>query len=117
MCASLCACILLELISLNSLLPQAPLHEKEQYTVSLRHALVARAGHLLLAADYSQIELRLLAHMASDQPLLQLLNNGEDVFTLLATRLLPTRTHPSEVTPEQRHQAKQVLCLSVYCFR
>lgn len=68
---------------------------------------------MLLAADYSQIELRLLAHLAGDQPLLQLLNKGEDVFTLLAVRLLPTHTQPSEVTPEQRHQAKQVPCLFV----
>uniref|UniRef100_A0A0P4VXV0 DNA-directed DNA polymerase family A palm domain-containing protein n=1 Tax=Scylla olivacea TaxID=85551 RepID=A0A0P4VXV0_SCYOL len=80
--------------------------KQHHHTVSLRHAFVARPGHVLLAADYSQLELRLFAHLAGDQPLLQLLNSGGDVFTLLATHLA---SQPSEVTSEQRQQAKQVL--------
>lgn len=85
--------------------------KQQQHTVSLRHAFVARPGHVLLAADYSQLELRLFAHLASDEALLQLLNSGGDVFTLLAIHLA---TRPSEVTSEQRQQAKQVLSLCLH---
>ncbi|KAK8400534.1 hypothetical protein O3P69_003295 [Scylla paramamosain] len=85
--------------------------KQHHHTVSLRHAFVARPGHVLLAADYSQLELRLFAHLAGDQPLLQLLNSGGDVFTLLATHLA---SQPSEVTSEQRQQAKQVCYGIIY---
>ena len=86
--------------------------KQHQHTVSLRHAFVARPGHLLLAADYSQLELRLFAHLADDEHLLQLLNSGGDVFTLVATHLA---SHPCEVTSEQRQQAKQVVSLLFAC--
>ncbi|XP_045135227.1 DNA polymerase theta-like [Portunus trituberculatus] len=93
------------------LVQESKMEKQQQHTVSLRHAFVARPGHVLLAADYSQLELRLFAHLADDQPLLQLLNSGGDVFTLLATHLA---SQPSEVTPEQRQQAKQVCYGMIY---
>lgn len=74
--------------------------------MSLRHALIPRLGSVLLAADYSQLELRLLAHLATDNKLLQLLNSGEDVFTMIAAQI--HMLSAQDVSPDQRQQAKQV---------
>ena len=86
--------------------------DSEGHTVSLRHALVAHPGNILLAADYSQLELRLLAHLASDVKLLNLLNSGEDVFKMIAAQI--HMTDVAEVTSEWRQQAKQVSYSLVY---
>ncbi|XP_071543746.1 DNA polymerase theta-like [Panulirus ornatus] len=86
--------------------------ECEEHTVSLRHALVARSGSVLLAADYSQLELRLLAHLASDEKLMHLLNSGEDVFTMIAAQI--HFVNPEEVMPNQRQQAKQICYGLIY---
>ncbi|XP_063592844.1 DNA polymerase theta-like [Penaeus indicus] len=81
--------------------------EHEGHTVSLRHAFVACPGScVLLAADYSQLELRLLAHLASCEKLLRLLNGGEDVFTSIAGQI--HMVEPGDVTTEWRQQAKQI---------
>ncbi|KAK7072181.1 hypothetical protein SK128_021895, partial [Halocaridina rubra] len=86
--------------------------ESEERTVSLRHALVAHSGNILLAADYSQLELRLMAHLASDEKLLHLLNGGEDVFKMIASQIHLTEV--TEVSTEQRQQAKQVCYGIIY---
>ncbi|XP_042229545.1 DNA polymerase theta-like isoform X2 [Homarus americanus] len=85
---------------------------EEEHTVSLRHALVAQSGSVLLAADYSQVELRLLAHLASDNKLLHLLNSGEDVFTTIAAQI--NTTNSEDVTVDQRQQAKQICYGMIY---
>ncbi|XP_064085810.1 DNA polymerase theta-like [Macrobrachium nipponense] len=92
----------------------APLltQEFEDYTISLRHALVAHPENILLAADYSQLELRLLAHLAADTKLLHLLNGGEDVFKMIAAQI--HFTDVSEVTSKQRQQAKQICYGMIY---
>lgn len=61
---------------------------------------------MLLAADYSQLELRMLAHLSGDEKLTQILNADADVFKLIASQWkgLPV----NEVSAEQRQQAKQV---------
>lgn len=63
-------------------------------------------GDLLLAADYNQIELRILAHMSGDDKLIQAYLNGEDIHTRTAAEVLGV--DPAEITPLQRRRAKAV---------
>ena len=60
--------------------------------------------HLLLSADYSQVELRLMAHLSGDESLIAAFEHGEDIHAATAARLF----HKSldEVTPEERRRAK-----------
>ncbi|WP_375427419.1 DNA polymerase I [uncultured Sphingomonas sp.] len=68
----------------------------------LREAFVAEEGHVLLAADYSQIELRLAAHMADVPELKAAYANGEDIHALTAQQLY------GEVDRDTRSQAKTI---------
>ncbi len=52
----------------------------------MRHAVVPSPGFLILAADYSQLELRILAHLSGDSRLRDILNAGKDVFKAIAAR-------------------------------
>jgi DNA polymerase I len=54
------------------------------FEVSMRHAIVPMHGFVILAADYSQIELRILAHLCDDEGLKSILNWGVDVFRAIA---------------------------------
>ena len=72
----------------------------------IRAAFVPRDGWKLLVADYSQIELRLLAHMSEDPLLLEAFRNGEDIHTRTASEVLGVP--PLLVTPEARRSAKAV---------
>ena len=72
----------------------------------IRAAFVPREGWKLLTADYSQIELRLLAHMSGDPLLVQAFRDGEDIHTLTAAEVLGVP--PMMVTPEARRDAKAV---------
>ena len=72
----------------------------------IRAAFVPREGWKLLVADYSQIELRLLAHMSGDPLLVQAFRNGDDIHTLTAAEVLGVP--PMMVTPEARRDAKAV---------
>ena len=72
----------------------------------IRATFVPRDGWKLLAADYSQIELRLLAHMSEDELLLEAFRNGEDIHTRTAAEVLGVP--PLMVTPEARRAAKAV---------
>ena len=73
---------------------------------ALRRALIAPAGHVLLSADYSQIELRLLAHMASVGALQEAFANDVDVHRLTASQVFGVAE--SEVTAELRKRAKAI---------
>lgn len=66
----------------------------------------SRTGNLLLAADYSQIELRVLAHISRDQTLINSFMSGEDIHTRTAAEVFGVST--AEVTPEMRSRAKAV---------
>ncbi len=72
----------------------------------IRRAFIAEPGSSLLSADYSQIELRVLAHMSGDPSLILTFQNNEDVHTRTASEIfgLP----PEEITPEMRRKAKAV---------
>jgi DNA polymerase-1 len=72
----------------------------------IRAAFTAAEGCVLLAADYSQIELRLLAHFSRDPLLLEAFRRGEDIHTLTASQVFGVP--PLLVTPEHRRQAKVV---------
>jgi DNA polymerase-1 len=72
----------------------------------IRQAFVAKPGHLLVSADYSQIELRILAHFSEDPAFIDAFRSGEDIHLRTAAEVfgLPT----SSVTPEHRRIAKAI---------
>ncbi len=72
----------------------------------LRYMLVAPKGCKLVDADYSQIELRLLAHIADDKAMQEAFLSGEDFHTATAAKVFGLE--PGEVTPELRRRAKAV---------
>ena len=73
----------------------------------LRKAFVpSDESYCFLDADYSQIELRLLAHMSGDEHLIEAFRHGEDIHRLTASQVLGIP--PEEVTPGQRSRAKAV---------
>lgn len=72
----------------------------------IRAAFTAESGHLLLAADYSQIELRLLAHFSKDKLLVEAFRRGDDIHTLTASQVFGVP--PLMVTSEHRRAAKVV---------
>jgi len=72
----------------------------------IRRAFVADTGHLLISADYSQIELRILAHYSKDRALIDAFQKGEDVHLLTAVEIFEVEPH--EVTAELRRQAKTI---------
>lgn len=72
----------------------------------IRRAFIAEPSHLLLSADYSQIELRILAHLSEDELLLEAFSKGEDVHCKTAAEVFGVR--PEAVTHEMRRAAKTV---------
>jgi DNA polymerase-1 len=72
----------------------------------IRAAFVAEEGHVLLAADYSQIELRLLAHFSQDLLLVEAFRRGDDIHSLTASQVFGVL--PLMVDAEQRRRAKAV---------
>lgn len=72
----------------------------------LRRAFVAPEGRVLLAADYSQIELRLMAHFSQDEALLRAFQQGQDIHQATAAEVLGIAL--DEVTADQRRQAKTI---------
>ena len=72
----------------------------------IREAFIAAPGNTLMSADYSQIELRVLAHYSGDDSLVASFRNGEDVHTRTASEINGVAL--SDVTPEMRRQAKMI---------
>jgi DNA polymerase-1 len=72
----------------------------------IRAAFIAEPGHVLLTADYSQIELRLLAHFSRDPLLVEAYRRGDDIHTLTASQVFGVP--PLMVTADHRRQAKVV---------
>jgi DNA polymerase-1 len=70
----------------------------------IRRAFVADAGHVLISADYSQIELRVLAHLSGDEALIQAFREGEDIHDRTALKVFGTNSGLSE--HELRRRAK-----------
>ena len=72
----------------------------------IRRAFIAEQGHLLLSADYSQIELRVLAHLSGDRVFCDAFARDEDIHTRTAAEVFGL--FPEMVTPEMRRQAKAI---------
>jgi len=78
----------------------------------IREAFVAQAGWKLLSADYSQVELRILAHISGDPTMLAAFARDEDIHAFTAASIF--RVPLAEVTPEQRRIAKTTNFAIVY---
>ncbi|HEU0002631.1 MAG TPA: DNA polymerase I [Ktedonobacteraceae bacterium] len=78
----------------------------------LRRAFIADPGYLLLTADYSQIELRILAHITHEPRLVEAFNQNEDIHNITAASLFNIAL--AEVTKDQRRLAKTVVYAVLY---
>ncbi|MDQ6818705.1 MAG: DNA polymerase, partial [Actinomycetota bacterium] len=72
----------------------------------IRACFVAEPGNLLVSADYSQVELRLLAHIAGEDALKEIFKRGEDVHTATACRVFDVT--PDQIDPGMRSKAKMI---------
>ncbi|NPA38922.1 MAG: DNA polymerase I [Thermodesulfobacteria bacterium] len=92
------------LSSKNPNLQNIPIKGEEG--LKLRKAFIAPEGWLLCSLDYSQIELRILAHFSEDPNLLKAFERGEDIHTFTACEIFGVS--PKEVTPEMRRMSKAI---------
>ena len=72
----------------------------------IRRAFVAAPGHLLLSVDYSQIELRIVAHMAGDKAMIKAFKEDQDIHAATAAAVFGV--DPQQINPEMRRRAKAV---------
>ncbi|MFA5188137.1 MAG: DNA polymerase I [Patescibacteria group bacterium] len=72
----------------------------------VRKAFIAEKGYKLVAADYSQIELRIVASLSNDQNMIKAFKEGEDIHTITAAKIHGLK--PEEVTKEIRRSAKEI---------
>ncbi|MDH5649087.1 MAG: DNA polymerase I [Gammaproteobacteria bacterium] len=72
----------------------------------IRQAFVPESGYKILAADYSQIELRIMAHLSADKGLLKAFSEGEDIHRATASEVFAVPL--DQVSPEQRRHAKAI---------
>ena len=92
------------LASSNPNLQNIPIRTAEGRRV--RRAFTAPEGSLIVSADYSQIELRIMAHLSGDKTLIAAFQNGEDVHRRTAAEVFGIA--PENVSPEQRRYAKTI---------
>jgi len=92
------------LSSSNPNLQNIPIRNKEGRRI--RQAFIAPAGKIIVAADYSQIELRIMAHLSNDAGLLDAFKRGDDIHSATAAEIF--NTMPISVTLEQRRRAKAI---------
>lgn len=92
------------LSSTNPNLQNIPTRSEE--AKDIKSAFIPSEGNVLVSADYSQIELRLLAHMSGDEQLIKAFNEGDDIHAITAAQILGKSV--SEVTQAERRDAKAV---------
>jgi DNA polymerase I len=92
------------LSSTNPNLQNIPIRTEEGRPI--RSCFVAPRGHRLLSADYNQIELRILAHIAGEDALREIFERGEDIHAATAAGIIGA--DPKKVTPGERSKAKMV---------
>jgi DNA polymerase I len=92
------------LSSINPNLQNIPI--RSELGREIRAAFIAEPGHVLLSADYSQIELRLLAHFSEDPLLVEAYGRGDDIHTLTAAQVFGVP--PLMINAEHRRRAKAV---------
>jgi DNA polymerase-1 len=98
------------LSSSNPNLQNIPVRSEEGGEI--RHGFIAEPGHTFIAADYSQIELRILAHITQDANLVSAFKEGQDIHTATAAQLF--HVAPAEVDKHQRRLAKSVVFGTIY---
>ena len=94
------------LSSSNPNLQNIPIRTEEGNKIRQAFVPSDSANYLIMSADYSQIELRLLAHVSEDEHLIEAFNSGIDVHTLTASKVFEVPIE--EVTKEMRYRAKAV---------
>ena len=94
------------LSSSNPNLQNIPTRSEEGNKIRQAFVPENKNNSLILSADYSQIELRVLAHVSQDKNLIDAFNSGIDVHTLTASKVFEVA--PSEVTKEMRYKSKAV---------
>ena len=92
------------LSSTNPNLQNIPIRTDEGRKI--RQAFVAKPGHKLMSFDYSQIELRVLAHMADIDPLAQAFKGGADIHAMTASQVFGVPLN--DIDPQIRRQAKAI---------
>ena len=92
------------LSSSNPNLQNIPVRTEEGRRI--RQAFIPDPGHVLVAADYSQIELRIMAHLSADEGLLSAFANDADIHRATAAEVFSIK--PSKVTDDQRRSAKAI---------
>ncbi|MGE5461767.1 MAG: DNA polymerase, partial [Syntrophothermus sp.] len=92
------------LSSVNPNLQNIPIRTEEGRRI--RHGFVAGKNRVLLSVDYSQIELRIVAHMAQDEAMLAAFRAGEDIHTTTASAIFGVS--PEQVTKQMRRRAKGI---------
>ena len=92
------------LASNNPNLQNIPIRTSEGRRV--RRAFIAPENSVIVSADYSQIELRIMAHLSGDATLIEAFKNGEDVHRRTAAEVFGMQ--PENITPEQRRYAKTI---------
>ncbi len=92
------------LSSSNPNLQNIPIRKEEGKKI--RQAFIPKEGHTLISADYSQIELRILAHCAEDEILIEAFKNDEDIHTRTAKEVF--QVMPEFITDDLRSQAKTI---------
>ena len=93
------------LSSINPNMQNIP--QKGEYAEILRSSFIAKNGYKLVSLDYSQIELRILAHMSKDENLIKAFNNNEDIHTMTGMKIFHLNSI-DEVTYDIRRIAKAV---------
>ena len=92
------------LSSSNPNLQNIPIRRAEGRRI--REGFIAPSGCVLLSADYSQVELRVLAHLAKDEAMIKAFRGGEDIHSATAAQVF--NMLPGMVSPEMRRQAKAI---------
>ena len=77
---------------------------RDEMGKEIRRAFIPDAGHVFFSADYSQIELRIMAHLSEDENMVNAFNAGEDIHTATSAKIYGVDT--SEVTKDMRRNAK-----------
>eukprot|EP01112_Ceratiomyxa_fruticulosa_P020149 TRINITY_DN6785_c0_g1_i1.p1 TRINITY_DN6785_c0_g1~~TRINITY_DN6785_c0_g1_i1.p1 ORF type:complete len:570 (+),score=88.22 TRINITY_DN6785_c0_g1_i1:232-1710(+) len=82
-------------------------NDETETIVNVRDAIVSREGYTLVGADYSQIEIRILAHITKDPVLIAAYKNKEDIHRQISAKWLGKR--PEDVTDKERERAKRIV--------
>ncbi|WP_200906193.1 DNA polymerase I [Limnoraphis robusta] len=80
---------------------------RTEFSRQIRQAFIPEPGWVLIAADYSQIELRILAHLSDEPILVEAYQNNRDIHTVTA-QFLFEKDNPTDVTPEERRFGKTI---------